>query len=407
MNGWQKTPVPISSAKVVGRKNPWEMLAVEHYSDASDWEFIMNSGSASVAWTISNNTIVSPTGQSNDSYAFFKPAKLDDGRIQVIYENPDTALTSWCGLGLRANTNTDLIAVLIFNNGTLGVYKFVSNTYTPIQSGTLGVADVALSTGVPVVLEVEIVGSTLKVFINSRLSLTCTDAALSDYHYGKCGLVADMGRAYKFSNFSIRRRRFDMIPASISTALCIGSSITYGIGQNTVPWPTLLQTLLNQRFAAKPVKMVNGGVSGNTTADMLGRLPALITDNTPDVVLIECSVNDCKDTTFISFDATLSNLRKMIKLCKQAGAVPLITTATPIGPGINYPADGWSQNSWRRLYPLNARVRQLAAEEGIILIDNANAFDNNLDLLNGDQIHPNDAGAQVMADTALKAVLGA
>ncbi len=55
-------------------------------------------------------------------------------------------------------------------------------------------------------------------------------------------------------------------------------------------WPSLLPEALQQRD--KQVTVINGSISGDTTGNGLARLPALLSEHQPDVVLIELGAND-------------------------------------------------------------------------------------------------------------------
>jgi lysophospholipase L1-like esterase len=86
-------------------------------------------------------------------------------------------------------------------------------------------------------------------------------------------------------------------------------------------------------------------------------------------------------------EAVLASLLDMVASVRARGGLPILGTLTPV-----HPADG-------RAAALNARIRQVAAEQEIHVADHEAAFGGNLGLLVGDQLHPTDAGYQVMAQT--------
>lgn len=407
MSGWRAIPVPIQSAKAIGFHDIWEMIASDNFVDNSNWSFLLDDNTASAVWTAASNQLTSPTGQTKDSLATFKGVKLNDGRAQVIYENPDIGLAaiSWAGLVVRGNSGRDYLAAIIFNNTkTVELWTLSNAVNTQIVAVSLTGNDVALATSTPVSLEIEIIGLTVNIYVNGRQMITSQHASIKNYLYGSVGLAAHFDRAHILSNFSVRKKKFDVIPPTIKTIICVGTSITFGIG-TTYNWPSRFSDNLNLKFASQPVTVINGGVSGDTSTQMLARLPGLISANPPDLVVIETSINDTRiDVGSIPFSTSISNLRQMIKLAKQAGAIPMLTTATPIDPTIN--TASYNSTSWPKVHQLNIRVRQLAYEENVRLIENFNAFNNNLTLINTDKLHPTDAGAQVMADTAINAVIG-
>ena len=81
-------------------------------------------------------------------------------------------------------------------------------------------------------------------------------------------------------------------------------------------WPSLLPDALLEH--GQDVKVVNGSISGDTTGNGLARLPSLLEQHTPDLVLIELGAND----GLRGFPPKLitSNLSKMITMIKDSGA---------------------------------------------------------------------------------------
>ena len=75
--------------------------------------------------------------------------------------------------------------------------------------------------------------------------------------------------------------------------LAFGDSLTAGYGlARAEAFPARLEALLRDRFAAATVH--NAGVSGDTTASALARLPRLLTGlrRKPDLAIIELGAND-------------------------------------------------------------------------------------------------------------------
>lgn len=71
----------------------------------------------------------------------------------------------------------------------------------------------------------------------------------------------------------------------------------------------------------------NGGVSGETTAQILARLPAFLAANPSDICVISCGTNDGRTgVTAATFE---SGVRAIIAACLSAGVVPVFTTCPP------------------------------------------------------------------------------
>ena len=109
----------------------------------------------------------------------------------------------------------------------------------------------------------------------------------------------------------------------VSSILVLGDSISAGYGMNVDDgWVNLMNQTLRQRELA--YRMINASISGETTVGGLKRLPDLLQEHAPSIVVIELGGNDGLrgyPTTKI-----LDNLLTMTDLVKAAGAQPVIIT---------------------------------------------------------------------------------
>lgn len=98
----------------------------------------------------------------------------------------------------------------------------------------------------------------------------------------------------------------DILPAG-STVVALGDSLTYGYGANPkTAYPTVLAELSKWN-------VVNAGVNGDTSADVLTRVNE-ITEQNPDLVLLGVGGNDvlqriAPDTTRANIIATIDTLQ--------------------------------------------------------------------------------------------------
>ena len=103
--------------------------------------------------------------------------------------------------------------------------------------------------------------------------------------------------------------------------LVLGDSLSaeYGLARGT-GWVALLE----QKFhAAKlPVTVTNASISGETTSGGRTRLPALLKQHQPSIVIIELGGNDA--LRGLPPDGTLGNLKAMTQAAQAAGATVLI-----------------------------------------------------------------------------------
>lgn len=143
---------------------------------------------------------------------------------------------------------------------------------------------------------------------------------------------------------------FAFSPASWGNALLLlGDSLSaaYNIPQHN-SWPQLLAERLPE-----PWQLVNASISGETTGGGLQRLPTLLKDHQPKLVVIELGGND--GLRGYPLTRIRQNLQHLIKLSQNAGAdTLLIGMQIPPNYGQRY-AQGFSE-----LYPALAEKYQLA-----------------------------------------------
>jgi acyl-CoA thioesterase-1 len=118
------------------------------------------------------------------------------------------------------------------------------------------------------------------------------------------------------------------------TVLVLGDSLSaeYGLSRGS-GWVALLeQKLKTEKIDAK---IVNASISGETTSGGRTRLPALLTQHRPDVVIIELGANDGLRGQPVA--AAEANLRAMIEQSHKTSArVLLVGMRMPPNYGRNY-----------------------------------------------------------------------
>lgn len=103
--------------------------------------------------------------------------------------------------------------------------------------------------------------------------------------------------------------------------LVLGDSLSAAYGLSIADgWVALLQRRLDQRGPAYHV--VNASISGETTAGGLTRLPTLLAEHHPAVVVIALGAND--GLRGFGFDTIQGNLVRMIRLGQEAGSRVLL-----------------------------------------------------------------------------------
>ena len=175
------------------------------------------------------------------------------------------------------------------------------------------------------------------------------------------------------------------LPAG-SKVLALGDSLTapHGVKPGE-DWPTLLGQSTGWA-------VVNAGVSGNTSAQALDRLPGLLEEHQPQLVLVTLGGNDMLRK--LPQGETVGNLGRMLDMAAARGAkAVLVATPKPSIAGAVFnnlsPADFYADVARDKKVPLIAD----ALPE--VLSDTA---------LKSDQLHPNAAG-HVLISTKIYADL--
>jgi len=175
------------------------------------------------------------------------------------------------------------------------------------------------------------------------------------------------------------KAREDVIPPG-SRVLALGDSLTAGAGVTAEDaWPNLLAGRTGW-------VVINGGVSGDTSAAALQRLPALLENQHPVLVLVALGGNDM--LRHIPQQETIANLGQILTQIKAQGAkAVLLATPQPSVAGAVF-----RNLSAADLY------RAVADEKQVPLIEDAIAEVLSDPQLKGDPLHPNAAGHALLSE---------
>jgi lysophospholipase L1-like esterase len=162
--------------------------------------------------------------------------------------------------------------------------------------------------------------------------------------------------------------------------LAFGDSLTFGTGAGKdESYPAALER-------ATGLKVVNAGVPGETSAEGLARLPEVLEEVRPKLLILCHGGNDFLRK--MDEAAAASNIRGMIRLARDKG-VPVLLLATP-KPGI--------PPSVPKFYGEVAAELGLPFEDAVmksVLLDNS---------LKSDMVHPNGKGYARIAAEVEKAL---
>jgi len=172
--------------------------------------------------------------------------------------------------------------------------------------------------------------------------------------------------------------------------LALGDSLTagYGLADADGFCPQLEKAL---RAAGHDVRVIDGSVSGDTTADGLARLDWTLADN-PDVVIVELGANDAlRGLDPAQAKANLDAI--LTKLQNQGRVVLLVGMEAPRNLGQDY------DQAFDGMYPDLATRHHVALYPFFL-----DGVATDLALNQADGIHPNPAGVAVIVKRMLPAV---
>jgi len=171
-----------------------------------------------------------------------------------------------------------------------------------------------------------------------------------------------------------------------ATLLVVGDSLSaeYGLRRGT-GWVALLDKRL--RDEGKSITVVNASISGDTTSGGLSRLPPLLAQHKPQMVLIELGGNDA--LRGLPLKTSQDNLESMVKAAQNQGAkVLLLGMQVPPNYGPQYAAE------FSAMYAEVAKRHKVGLVpfflKGVADADNADS------LFQSDRIHPVEAAHPIM-----------
>jgi len=167
--------------------------------------------------------------------------------------------------------------------------------------------------------------------------------------------------------------------------LVFGDSLSaeYGLPRNT-GWVKLLSDRLAKE--APQYSVVNASISGETTSGGRTRLPQLLQQHRPAVVVLQLGAND--GLRGLPLKSMGENLAAMIRSSRSAGARVLLI-------GVRIPPNYGREYSER----FAGAFAQLARDEKVALVPFLlEGFAENLDYFQDDRIHPNERAQPRMLD---------
>jgi lysophospholipase L1-like esterase len=171
---------------------------------------------------------------------------------------------------------------------------------------------------------------------------------------------------------------FSKLPGD-AVIMAFGDSLTYGTGADkTQSYPSVLAKLSSHT-------VINNGVPGEISADGLNRLPALLDEQHPQLLILIHGANDIIRN--IPREQTAANLTRMIAEAKQRNIKVVM---------LGVPTFGLSSLESAKIY------QQVAEAEKVpIDLESLPAIIGNHDL-KSDEVHPNGQGYQRLGEAVFK-----
>ncbi len=156
--------------------------------------------------------------------------------------------------------------------------------------------------------------------------------------------------------------------------VALGDSITRG-GFDGTPYPAQLSPMIG--------KVVhNEGVSGEHSASGAARAASVLARHKPGFLLVLYGANDIVHAH--GTGTIIRSLRSIVNTARDNKTIPVLATLTP--------AYGLHDFMQGKIEEVNQRIRELAVEEGVVLVPAFAVFGTDESLFIDDGLHPNGAG---------------
>ena len=180
--------------------------------------------------------------------------------------------------------------------------------------------------------------------------------------------------------------------AAAPTVVFFGTSLTAGLGLDPEQaYPALVEKLA--AAAGTPIKVVNAGLSGETSAGAVRRIDWVL-KNPADIVVVETGANDA--LRGLDPDSARSNIDRVVESVKRvqpSARIVLVQMEAPPNFGVPYT---------RRFHAIYAAV---ARREGLVLMPFLLDRVAGIGSLNqADGVHPNVAGSKIVAANVWKSL---
>lgn len=192
---------------------------------------------------------------------------------------------------------------------------------------------------------------------------------------------------------SLARRAAPGNLAGAPVILFIGTSLTAGYGlEPSEAYPAVVERMLDSM--GTPARIVNAGVSGETSAGALRRIDWVL-ETPADVIVVETGANDgLRGIDVAAASRNIQSILDRIRARQPRARVLLVQMESPPNMGARYTA------AFRAMFP--SLARRNGVELMPFLLDGVAGHDT---LNQPDGIHPNARGARIVAANVVRALL--
>ncbi len=182
--------------------------------------------------------------------------------------------------------------------------------------------------------------------------------------------------------------------------LAFGDSITAGVvslapqimlgAPDTYPYK--LQQMLMERYPSQTITVINEGVPGEHTVEGAERLPSVLAETTPEVMLLLEGINNING---FSTSRQLTAIQSMVTTAQSSNVELIIATVMPMTSASRL----YRPTTPDKIRDLNAGIFQIAAQSGLgHVVDLHALFEANIHLIGADGLHPTAEGQTRIAE---------
>lgn len=241
------------------------------------------------------------------------------------------------------------------------------------------------------------------------IAIVCAPPTHSDFALGTTLVTCNGTDGSRSATCSFSVTLVAAVPVLQATRfLAFGDSITAGEnGEDPLPsfidinnsYPYLLGLLLTNRYTNQTPVVLNAGVSRETALEGAARIDSVLDQVRPDALMLLEGVNDLTGDGGGDVSRIVTGLTHDIAAARARGlAAVFVSTLIPQNPS------GFRAHNVDEVQPVNAAIRNLAVQQGVILADSFAAFDGHLDYLDSDGLHPRPIGNQAIAQQFFAAI---